>query len=198
MRASQVVDKVAANELDLYAENEFSLYAQKKAILANIRAHRAKGTFDPRLAPRLWMYWVDAAAKKYVREFGAPGSRIDSMFNRATRVRLAEELARRYALGDEDKAGMTDPSRRRRPAKTRSKRRDPARLTRRPSRRTRATAPRRAKGGSYQVEYTWAGIKRNRATSPMTLKAAQAAVRRVIAKYGRKGAPRIVKVKGRR
>jgi len=95
------VDTTAANELDLYAENTSELYNQKKSILANIKRKLKSGKYDHALAPKLWMHWVDAAAKRYVREFGSPGARIDSIFNKATREHLAKELADRYRTGEE-------------------------------------------------------------------------------------------------
>jgi len=70
-------------------------------ILANIRRRIANSTYDHALAPKLWMYWVTAGAKKYVREFGTAGERVDSMFNKATRMALAYELANRYRTGQE-------------------------------------------------------------------------------------------------
>ncbi len=94
-----VVDEQAAHELDLYAENTYELYNQKKSILANIERRLAKGTYDYSKAPKLWMYWVDAAAKRYEKEFGTPGAKI---FNKATREALAKELADRYRTGREE------------------------------------------------------------------------------------------------
>jgi len=99
--ASGPVDETAANELDLYAENTSELYGQKKAILANIQRKLKSGKYDPTKTPKLWMYWVDAAARRYVKEFGTPGQKIDSMFNKATREHLAKELADRYKSGEE-------------------------------------------------------------------------------------------------
>ena len=93
-------DTQAANELDLYAENTSELYNQKKSILANIQRRLKKGTYDHSLAPKLWMYWVDAAAKRYVKEFGSGGN-ISTIFNKATREHLARELANRYRNGEE-------------------------------------------------------------------------------------------------
>jgi hypothetical protein len=90
----------AANELDLYAENTSELYNQKKSILANIRRRLAKGTYNHALAPKLWMYWVDAAAKRYNKEYGSSGN-ITTIFNKATREHLAHELANRYRNGEE-------------------------------------------------------------------------------------------------
>jgi hypothetical protein len=98
--ASGPVDTHAANELDLYAENTSELYNQKKSILANIRRKIASGKFDITLAPKLWMYWVDEAAKRYNKEFGSGGN-ISTIFNKATRESLARELAQRYRTGEE-------------------------------------------------------------------------------------------------
>ena len=100
-RASGPADTTAANELDLYAENTSELYNQKLSILANIQRKHKSGRYDHSLAPKLWMYWVDAAARRYVKEFGSPGAKIDSIFNKATREHLARELADRYRSGTE-------------------------------------------------------------------------------------------------
>jgi len=97
--ASGPVDTTAANELDLYAENTSELYNQKKSILANIRRKLASGKYNHALAPKIWMYWVDAAAKRYVKEFGS--GNVSTIFNKATREHLAHELADRYRTGEE-------------------------------------------------------------------------------------------------
>ena len=91
------VDEHAATELELYAENTSELYNQKKSILANIQRRLKKGTYDHSLAPKLWMYWVDAAAKRYVKELGSDSP----IFNKATREHVARELADRYRSGEE-------------------------------------------------------------------------------------------------
>ena len=100
-RQIDIVDEHAKTELDLYLENESSLYNQKLSILSNIRRRIANGTYDHSLAPKLWMYWVTSGAKQYIKEFGTHGARVDSMFNKATRMALAHELANRYRTGQE-------------------------------------------------------------------------------------------------
>jgi hypothetical protein len=92
------VDEVAVGELELYAENTSELYNQKKSILANIQRRIKNGTYNHALAPKLWQYWVDAAAKRYQKEFGTPGHPI---FNLATREKVARDLADRYRSGQE-------------------------------------------------------------------------------------------------
>ena len=84
------VDITAANELRLWAENTASLHGQYASIMKNVARRLKNGSYDPRLAPKLWMYWVDNAARAYEREFGAAGSKI---FDKPTREYLARELA---------------------------------------------------------------------------------------------------------
>jgi hypothetical protein len=91
----RVVDRRVVEELDLFAENTGELYNQKKSILANIARRRKNGTYDPKKAPKLWMYWVDSASKQYRKEF--PGT----TFDKPTREALAKELAKRYSKGRE-------------------------------------------------------------------------------------------------
>lgn len=88
------VDEQAATELELYIENDGSLYNQKKSIIANLEKKIRKGIYDEAKAAKLWLYWVDAGARKYVREFGSGGT-VDTIFNKPTRERVARELARR-------------------------------------------------------------------------------------------------------
>jgi hypothetical protein len=88
------VDEQALEELDLYANNTSELYPQKQAILRNIQRRIKNGTYDPSLAPKLWLYWVDNAAKMYASEF-AERREWSRIFSPATREALAKRLARR-------------------------------------------------------------------------------------------------------
>jgi hypothetical protein len=100
MRHRGEVDETALEELDLYAENTSEIYNQKKSILENIRRRLKNGTYSAVLAPKLWMYWVESAAKRYGKEFGT-SSRVDAIFNLPTREALARRLAKRYESGSE-------------------------------------------------------------------------------------------------
>lgn len=64
------VDTIAARELDLYAENTAELYPQFMLIIRNMQRKLQRGVYDVTLAPKAWRYWYDAAAKRYIREFG--------------------------------------------------------------------------------------------------------------------------------
>ena len=91
MRAQQATEVSAddVRELDLYAENTEELYGQFKSIIANIQRRIAKGTYNPALAPKLWRYWYDEAARRYKREFGTS----DWSFPVAVRQAAAEARA---------------------------------------------------------------------------------------------------------
>lgn len=89
-------DRDALRELELYMENESSIYRQKQSIIENIKRKMKSGRYNPSLAPKLWMYWVDAGAKSYVKEFGGPGARVRDMFPKQLRAMLAKQFAEEY------------------------------------------------------------------------------------------------------
>ncbi len=80
----------AARELDLYAENEGALHGQFNSIIANIKRKMKSGKYMPGLAPKLWLYWYDTAAKMYCKEFGG---QVKYAFPKALRMELAEARA---------------------------------------------------------------------------------------------------------
>jgi len=87
------VDEHAVTELKLYAENNPSLQRQRESIENNLMLKMWKGTYDHSKAQKLWLYWFDAAARKYVDEFQGKSERIDSVFAKATREQAAREFA---------------------------------------------------------------------------------------------------------
>jgi hypothetical protein len=87
------VDSIAATELDLYAENTSELYGQFKSIIENVKRRIKNGTYNPALAPTLWGYWYEAAAKRYVKEFGNEGD-MRTMFPKSLRDALAKDRAK--------------------------------------------------------------------------------------------------------
>lgn len=70
MTNTDTVSQDDVRELELYADNTAELYPQFQSIIRNIKRKIVKGTYDPKLAPKLWRYWFDAAAKGYKREHG--------------------------------------------------------------------------------------------------------------------------------
>ena len=85
-----------ASELELYIENTGELYPQKKAIIANIKRKLKSGRYNHTLAPKLWLYWVDAGAKRFLKEFRCAGVRMQDIFPRPVRVHIATRLADEY------------------------------------------------------------------------------------------------------
>ena len=84
-----------ATELLLYLDNEEPLYRQKKAIAANLAKKFAKGTYDSVKAPQAWSYVVEAAAKRYHKEFPGGGKWSDMWPAKIRRI-VAVALAERY------------------------------------------------------------------------------------------------------
>ena len=100
MRAHQFIreniDSNATNELDLFVMNNEDLYRKQfMPIIQNLKRKVAKNIYDHEKAKKLWMYLVDAAAKEYVKEFGAQGEDVKDMFPKETRLRVAELIADR-------------------------------------------------------------------------------------------------------
>lgn len=89
-------DKDALRELELYMENDGGLHRQKQSIIENIKRKMKSGRYNPSLAPKLWMYWVDAGAKAYIKDHGDPGARVRDMFPKSLRMILAKQFAEEY------------------------------------------------------------------------------------------------------
>jgi hypothetical protein len=84
-------------ELKLYIENDANLYRQQIVpIVKNIQRRMKKGTYDHKLAPKLWMYLVDNGARLYVKEYGGRGDSVRQMFPKKTREAVAREFADEY------------------------------------------------------------------------------------------------------
>jgi len=91
------VDDVTKRELELYIENDERLYKnQIIPIIKNILTKMRRGVYDHSLAPKLWQYLIDAGARKYVKEYGSPGDKIQNVFPASMRRELAQEFADKY------------------------------------------------------------------------------------------------------
>lgn len=89
-------------ELSLYIENESSLYPLKLQILKGLKKKMDKNLYDAAQAKRLWKFWVDQGARKYVQEFATKGEE-NMIFNEETKRKLVDQLETKYA--DEIKSG---------------------------------------------------------------------------------------------
>jgi hypothetical protein len=101
-------DEHAARELVLYIENDSGLYHHAFVpIVKNLMKKRAKGTYKSELAIIAFMNLATEGARKYVKEFGTAYQKIDTMFNRNTRLEVARQLRDSFeteaGLGNYDK-----------------------------------------------------------------------------------------------
>ena len=79
-------DKDAAREIQLY-------FQMKRPILINLGNKYKKGTYSIEKAAKLWRYFIDAALKKYNKEFGSRGDKWFELLNTHDRQLLALEYA---------------------------------------------------------------------------------------------------------
>jgi hypothetical protein len=90
------VDSVSARELELYIENNGDLYRQMYTpVVNNLLRKMKKGTYNPILAEKGWLYLVDEGARRYNKEFGN-GSLSLKLFDVPTRKEVARRFARSF------------------------------------------------------------------------------------------------------
>lgn len=84
-------------ELFLYITNDADLYRQRVGpIVKNLRLKVAKGKYDHDLAIKIYQYLADDGARKYMKEYGTTGDRVDSTFTKVDRTQCAKELRDYY------------------------------------------------------------------------------------------------------
>jgi len=101
-----MIDEHAATELKLYIDNDAQLHrSQHVPIFKNLATKKVRSQYKHDLAVKLFGYLVEAGAKKYVKEFGAPPA-WHKQFDVPTRKAVAEELTRdfegEFELGNYD------------------------------------------------------------------------------------------------
>jgi hypothetical protein len=97
MGLRDVIDEHAARELELTMENDSALYRQKQEIIKNLLKKAEKGKYDPKVAPKMWMHWVESGVRQYAKEhMGGNTAQALRAFSPATRRHVAEGLAREY------------------------------------------------------------------------------------------------------
>ncbi len=83
-----------ATELLLYAQNDGDLYrSMVQSVQKNLERKIKSGKYNHKFAPKAWLHVLDAAAKKYVKEFDAPGSKWSDVFPKKARMEAAQEWA---------------------------------------------------------------------------------------------------------
>lgn len=87
------VNEAARNELFLYATNDYRLYTTYvQPILKNFRRKVKNGTFNEKLAPKVFDRCVKDAAMRYCKEFCTPGQPYYHTFNAATRREVSRMM----------------------------------------------------------------------------------------------------------
>lgn len=88
-----IPNMIAARELALYAENDRDIYFQNiRPVIACLNKKAARQSFDIQKAYKAWESVAKAAAIKYNKEFGTPGTPYYFMFNASTRTAAAHLL----------------------------------------------------------------------------------------------------------
>ena len=85
-----------ATELELYAENESSIYPLRQTIERSLVKKILQGVYDKRKAPQAYSYWIEEAAKRYVREFGTADQPWHVLFPADVRREVAESLTKSF------------------------------------------------------------------------------------------------------
>lgn len=86
------IDEHAATELSLYIDNDSHMYERQRAFVSNVKKKIKAGKYNPSLAPKLWIVYVEEGAKRYMKEIAGSG-KVSDVFNKATRDYLAREYA---------------------------------------------------------------------------------------------------------
>lgn len=89
-----MIDEHAVTDLELYIKNESDLYGQMTSIFKNLATKKARGVYQHDLAVKLFMYLVEAGAKKYAKAFD---TRVwHQVFDVPTRRAVAESLTEAF------------------------------------------------------------------------------------------------------
>ena len=95
----------AANNLILYADNTSELYAAKKAAIERAKTFVVKGRYTAEGGTRLWLYWINEAAKRYKREFGSDAEPISPAARRDAAQVVAARVHRAILNGEYGSVG---------------------------------------------------------------------------------------------
>lgn len=105
-RPRQLRGHAEQSELRLFIDNDGDLYRQQTTpIHKNLVTKIAKGDYNATKAEKLWLYLVDAGAKKYAKDAGSGGT-WHEMFPISDRREVAKELNRHFLV--EQKLGNFD------------------------------------------------------------------------------------------
>lgn len=87
------VDEDVLEDLEFFMDNTSSLHQQFNSIIANVKRKMESGKYDPKLSPKLWMYWVEDGVKAYAKEFSVNPK---VQFPMELKKALADRLSKHY------------------------------------------------------------------------------------------------------
>lgn len=87
------VDMDVLEDLELFMDNTASLHQQFNSIIANVKRKMESGKYDPKLSPKLWLYWVEDGVKAYAKEFSVNPK---VQFPMELKKALAERFSKHY------------------------------------------------------------------------------------------------------
>ena len=83
-----------ARELEIFIMNDEDMYRRHfMQIVNNFKRKIKRGVYDHDKAPKLVMYMVDEAARRYIKMHGSPTDRVQDVFPKETRLMVANKLA---------------------------------------------------------------------------------------------------------
>lgn len=96
-----------ADDLILQIDNEEPLYKRKVEMYKNLSKKKKSGKYDAALAPKLFVYLVEEAAKvgaKFWNEYNELSLPWNKIYTKEVRDQAAQELVARFESDYEDKA----------------------------------------------------------------------------------------------
>jgi hypothetical protein len=90
----------AANNLILYADNTGELYNAKIKAILTAAKFLGKGTYTDEGGTKLWLHWINEAAKRYKREFGSDAEPMSPAARRDAAAVVAAREYRRLLSGE--------------------------------------------------------------------------------------------------
>jgi len=84
-------------ELQVYIDNDKDLYRQRYIpILKNLSKKMKKGNYDSKLAAKGFMHLINDGVKKYNKEYGSTDDKVNKIFPKKDREKLAADYARQF------------------------------------------------------------------------------------------------------
>jgi len=96
-KAEEPIDEVAANELYIFAVNDSDLYRQMlQPIQKNLINKKAQGVYNPTLALKAFMNFMQIAAQKYTKEYASDRDKWYDLFPVEVRKAAANEALKYF------------------------------------------------------------------------------------------------------